>query len=638
MNCHPNHQPLQRRAQAGFTLIEALVALLVVSFGMLAIAGMQTTLARSSDLAKQRSEAVRLAQIKMEQLRSFDSIVSGSGTWNYSTDVVSGADAAVTPTNSNTAFTRSWTVTGTDGVTAAGANDAQKWIHVLVQWADRSSTTLNQSVRLDSTIARNNPTALKGLFAGQAQPKVRQPKNRNLNIPYPAVTLGGGTQSAFIPPPGGVAYVFDNATGNILSSCPVPPTATITSLSRIGSTVTVLATGHSFVSGNKVEISGVSVSAFNGTFTVVSATAGVSFTYTLSPPPLAAAATGGTAKFQLVEGLDLASSGLTCTTFGTPAYLLSGYVRFFDGSNPSAVDAQDPNGTTRDLVTATPLTIAASGTGKSDPVYTCYAQRQKVVSASNVNPAAISSMTRSGGVVTVTTSGSHGFPVGVLIATEGLSDFTFEGSFEITTVGVPNNSTLTYLQPGPDAGPITGTASSKIKLIQQITLSESDPVPSGYGGQPISTFVSYACVVTPYDDDSVPATPNAWWGKVTLNPSGWALGTTSSTYRVCRYSGDYKGGGLAGMTNSQHPQYFRRVTGALDSQNFLVIRGDQNCPGDVPVDFGGNSVSDLFNTNTVPHQPTGVLSYQCTNSSCNSQSGPKTTIEDSNLTLPIAME
>jgi Tfp pilus assembly protein PilV len=638
MNCRT--KPLRifsRRANGGFALIEALVAFLVVAFGMLALAGMQTTLARGSDLAKQRSEAVRLAQLKMEELRAYDSIVSGSGTWNYATNIVAGSDAAFTPTNSNTAFTRSWTVTGPDGSTAAGANDAQKWVHVTVQWADRSSATLNQSVRLDSTIARNNPIELKGITNGQALPKARQPKNRNINVPYPAVTLSGGTQSAFAPPPGATAYVFDNASGNIVKSCPVP-TANISTVTRSGSTVTVTTTApHSFVVGNRVAIVGVAstpASLYNGSFTVTSPVTSTMFSYTSSSGT--GTGTGGTATYQLAEGLNLASSGLTCTNI--TAYLLSGFVRFTDatGDNQLAAAAQNSTDTTRELNATTPLTFTdPSGTltGRLPSAQSCFAQRQKVVSTPNVNPATISSMTRANGTVTVTTSSAHGFPANARIATEGLSDFSFEGTFEI--VSVPSTTTLTYLQPSADAS-VSGTASSKIKLIQQITVAESQPVPSAYN-QTESTFVSYACVVTPVDDDNNAATPVAWWGKVDLNPLGWVIGTGG--YKVCRYSGDYisSGTGAGVVSNSEHPNYYRRVTGALDGQNFLVIPIAASCPGDTPVVYTG-SVADLYNANTVPHQPTAEFSYQCLSvnnsnqcSGANKQSLESTTVTDTVL-------
>ena len=109
--------PRTRRAQAGVSLVEALVAFLVTAFGMLSIAGMQASLSRNSDTAKQRSEAVRLAQQKMEQLRSFDAITGGN--YSYGVDVVSDAtEAGIAPAASNTTFTRTWTVTKDDGATA----------------------------------------------------------------------------------------------------------------------------------------------------------------------------------------------------------------------------------------------------------------------------------------------------------------------------------------------------------------------------------------------------------------------------------------------------------------------------------------------------------------------------------------
>src|SRR5438093_2529904 len=56
-NAHRTMKPM-----AGFTLIEALIGLLVLAFGMLAIAAFQTSLTRSGDVSKQRTEATRLAQ------------------------------------------------------------------------------------------------------------------------------------------------------------------------------------------------------------------------------------------------------------------------------------------------------------------------------------------------------------------------------------------------------------------------------------------------------------------------------------------------------------------------------------------------------------------------------------------------
>ena len=54
----------------GVTLIEALVALAVMSFGMLAVVGVQATLRVNGDVAKQRAEAVRIGQEAVERLRT----------------------------------------------------------------------------------------------------------------------------------------------------------------------------------------------------------------------------------------------------------------------------------------------------------------------------------------------------------------------------------------------------------------------------------------------------------------------------------------------------------------------------------------------------------------------------------------
>ena len=71
----------------GVGLIEALVALLIVSFGMLAMVEVEAKLRSSADIAKQRGEAMHLAQQEMEQLRAYSVLALGAnplaGTWSY---------------------------------------------------------------------------------------------------------------------------------------------------------------------------------------------------------------------------------------------------------------------------------------------------------------------------------------------------------------------------------------------------------------------------------------------------------------------------------------------------------------------------------------------------------------------------
>src|SRR5437899_474369 len=108
-------------SERGFTLLEALIALLVMAFGMLALVGMQSMLSRNADAAKQRTEAMRLVQEKMECLRSFSQITTATATttncdgalkvlaWNDLATTASDSSNPITSTYSNTSYSRSWT-------------------------------------------------------------------------------------------------------------------------------------------------------------------------------------------------------------------------------------------------------------------------------------------------------------------------------------------------------------------------------------------------------------------------------------------------------------------------------------------------------------------------------------------------
>lgn len=62
----------QSTNQQGFTLIEILIAITVFSIGILAVATMQLSAIKGNSFANGLTEAVTLAQDKMEELMSFD--------------------------------------------------------------------------------------------------------------------------------------------------------------------------------------------------------------------------------------------------------------------------------------------------------------------------------------------------------------------------------------------------------------------------------------------------------------------------------------------------------------------------------------------------------------------------------------
>lgn len=206
----PHRFPVLRR---GVSLVEALVALAVMAFGMLALVGVQATMRLNSDVAKQRGEATRIATEEIERLRGFRNILSVAGEQPYSSydGMVNG-----TPTYEaaggvgNTTYTITRTV-----ITAAGL--PYKSIAVQVSWTDRSNQS--QSVTLETVISGTDP-ALAGLLAIlPTASAANQTSGRDDTIPPTAIDLGD-RRSAFKPiDSGGVVWIFNNLTGLITSRC-----------------------------------------------------------------------------------------------------------------------------------------------------------------------------------------------------------------------------------------------------------------------------------------------------------------------------------------------------------------------------------------------------------------------------------
>lgn len=77
---------------------------------------------------------------------------------------------------------------------------------------------------------------------------------------------------------------------------------------------------------------------------------------------------------------------------------------------------------------------------------------------SNETSVGISSISRSGGVVTVTTSSAHGLGTQAVVFIVGVTNSTYNGSFQV--VSVPSNTTLTYNQIGPNSSSSGGLVQS----------------------------------------------------------------------------------------------------------------------------------------------------------------------------------
>jgi Tfp pilus assembly protein PilV len=207
---------VRRPAARGVSLIEALVALAVMSFGMLAVVGVQATLRLNADVAKQRSEAVRIGQEAIERWRAYAQIdADPAGVRRAYADIRESAATDVGGYTTNTTYSLARNVTDSpDGL--------MKTLRVTVSWADRNGVV--QQIELNSHIARGEPALTAGVVNGSSyrQPQVR-PLGRHVGIPPAAKDLGGGISALTMPGSGGApsttVWVFNNTTGFITGVC-----------------------------------------------------------------------------------------------------------------------------------------------------------------------------------------------------------------------------------------------------------------------------------------------------------------------------------------------------------------------------------------------------------------------------------
>jgi len=112
----------------GFSLIEILIAMVILSISLLALAGLMVTTTKNTSFGSHMTEATTFAQDKLEELRAI--------RWQNIPEGV-GNDQKGGSTGIN--YGRNWSVT-TDG--------ALKTIIITVNWKDRT----DHSIRLTSVL------------------------------------------------------------------------------------------------------------------------------------------------------------------------------------------------------------------------------------------------------------------------------------------------------------------------------------------------------------------------------------------------------------------------------------------------------------------------------------------------------
>ena len=194
---------LLRPRQSGFTLLEVLIAALIIGFGVVAIGKFFSVSMLNSGFVRQQTIALSLADSKIEDLRAYSTLAT--------------YDAITTSTETNGDYTISWSITP---ITNLGALGAYKEIAVTVAWTDLLNQA--QSIQSTSVIGSNDPKAIAYLLKNYTpQDNQVHPFNRVLKVPIPAVNQNDGT-SSFTPPGSGISLSLDNTSGDVVEGSIVP--------------------------------------------------------------------------------------------------------------------------------------------------------------------------------------------------------------------------------------------------------------------------------------------------------------------------------------------------------------------------------------------------------------------------------
>ncbi|WP_175476529.1 type IV pilus modification PilV family protein [Syntrophus gentianae] len=135
-------------SSAGFTMLEVLVAILILVVALTEMVGLTATVVRANTSSKASTTATTLAGEKLEELKNTDyaSLTDGTNT-DYAT-----SSGTVQTSASGAYFTRSWTIATVDPDAAdADPSDDMKNITVSVTWSWMGNS---RQVTLSSSVAQ----------------------------------------------------------------------------------------------------------------------------------------------------------------------------------------------------------------------------------------------------------------------------------------------------------------------------------------------------------------------------------------------------------------------------------------------------------------------------------------------------
>jgi len=158
MNTNQRVSSFDKRRDGGFTMVEAIVAFVVLAAGLLALLSFHGATQRTNSEAKIQAEAVALAEEKLQELESFLAYDDGR--------LEAGEDSDTPPGSGLASFSRSWEVEDRDPIPCVLEEEVVesclKRATVEVTWFDRNGD--QQRVEVSSNIRYRNPVADAGRF------------------------------------------------------------------------------------------------------------------------------------------------------------------------------------------------------------------------------------------------------------------------------------------------------------------------------------------------------------------------------------------------------------------------------------------------------------------------------------------
>jgi len=201
-----------RSRQRGVTLLEALAAFFVLAAGSVAVAALQQDLHLASDVARDRSQALRVAEDDIEQQRAFTAIEGAAAPRTYA---MIANDSAVVDAASAAGRTAYRIERRVDDAAFAGA----KATTVAVRWSDRRGR--ENAVVVHGFIAALDPqfSGSLALDAGAIRSAPRGVRGRSPGAPLTAKRLDDG-RSAWKPVENGTtAWLFDDRSSAVVGVC-----------------------------------------------------------------------------------------------------------------------------------------------------------------------------------------------------------------------------------------------------------------------------------------------------------------------------------------------------------------------------------------------------------------------------------